>query len=125
MDLGIQGGVGASVPLSLTNSTGDRGEENSDGTVDTRPEMTSPLDFAVPAAVRDAERNATLRLLFCVDITGKAYNIRVTEESPSGLGLAQAGTDALKNILFRPALREGQPVPFCGMEQPIEIKFRN
>jgi protein TonB len=79
----------------------------------------------MPPAIRKAEKSASLRLLFCVDVSGRPYNIKVTQESPTGLGLGEAGIEALKKLTFRPAIKDAQAVPFCGMEQPVEIKFRN
>lgn len=125
MDLGVEGGAGVAVPLDLTQRSRAGSGAGGDEGVDFRPELASALDFSLPASIRDAERNAALRLMFCVDASGRPYNIRVTEESPSGMGLAQAGTEALAKAVFKPAMREGQAVPFCGMEQPIEIRFRN
>ena len=125
MALGVEGASGVAVPSAFLDRSGAGNDRGSTDGVDERPEMTASLDLAIPSAIRDAERNATVKLMFCVDVSGRAYDIRVTEENPPGLGLAQAGTQALQKALFRPALRGGQAVPFCGMEQPIEIRFRN
>ena len=53
------------------------------------------------------------------------YDIRIVEETPAGSGLAEAGKDALKRMNFEPAEKDGKSVPFCGMEQPFEVKFRD
>ena len=71
------------------------------------------------------ERDAVLRLAFCVDERGDVFNVQVVEESPRGCGLAQAGIQALSALRFSPARKQGRAVPFCGMEQPFEVRFRD
>ena len=95
------------------------------GDVDKRPESRTMPDFQVPAQIRDREVDATLRLSFCVDVGGRAYDIRVVEESPAGSGLAAAGREALGRMTFAPAEKGGKAVAFCGMEQPFEVKFKD
>ena len=82
-------------------------------------------NFQVPPKIRDNEIDATLRLGFCVDAGGHVYDIKVLEESPAGSGLAAAGREALSRMTFTPAEKAGKAVPFCGMEQPFEVKFRD
>jgi len=95
------------------------------GDVDKKPTSRSMPNFEVPAQIRDREIDASLRLSFCVDASGRAYDIRVIEESPAGTGLAQAGREALGRMTFEPAEKDGKSVPFCGMEQPFEVKFHD
>ena len=95
------------------------------GDVDKKPESRTMPNFQVPAKIRDNEIDATLRLSFCVDVSGKVYDIKVIEESPAGSGLAAAGREALGRMTFAPAEKAGKAVPFCGMEQPFEVKFRD
>ncbi len=95
------------------------------GDVDKKPESRAMPNFQVPPQIRDGEIDATLRLSFCVDVSGKAYDIKVLEESPAGSGLAAAGREALSRMTFAPAEKAGTAVPFCGMEQPFEVKFRD
>jgi len=123
MALDVQG-PGASVGIEQTIRQSGRSGGDEFG-ADNQPEMTGVFTLDLPPALKKAERNASLRLLFCVDVAGRAYNIKVTEEMPTGFGLGQAGVAALKQMVFKPAFRQGQAVPFCGMEQPVEIKFRN
>ena len=52
-------------------------------------------------------------------------DIKVLEEAPAGSGLAAAGREALSRMTFAPAEKAGKAVPFCGMEQPFEVKFRD
>lgn len=95
------------------------------GDVDKKPNSRALPNFQVPPQIRDKEIDATLRLSFCVDANGRVYDIRVIEESPAGTGLAQAGKDALQRMTFEPAEKAGKAVPFCGMEQPFEVKFHD
>ena len=124
MALGAQGVDGVGIELDMLTA-GTQQAGNEDDGVDERPKLLGDLQVTVPDAIRQAEMNASVRLLFCVDVAGRPYDIRVSEEEPVGLGLAQAGREALSRTTFSPAMRGGQAVPFCGMEQPIEVKFRN
>jgi protein TonB len=127
MDLGVGGLGGAAVPVDIVNRPsgggGDAGGESGD--VDEKPAPTMPPPFRVPAEVKAAEKDAYLVLSFCVDPAGRPYDVRVAEEKPAGLGLAQAGREALRQTSFTPAKRGGLPVAFCGLEQPFEVKFGN
>jgi protein TonB len=125
MDLGTAGGAGsASVPLNLIAEQSGGGSFGS-GDVDEKPSIRSTPNFQAPSAIREREMDATLRLSFCVDVSGRPYDIRVLEESPSGFGLAVAGREALSRSAFKPARKDGSAVSFCGLEQPFEIKFKD
>jgi len=125
MDLGVVGGSGgANVSLDLVAEQSGGGSFGS-GDVDEKPSISGTPSFQPPPAIREREIDATLRLSFCVNISGKPYDIRVIEESPSGLGLAAAGREALSRSTFKPARKDGTAVPFCGLEQPFEIRFRD
>ncbi|MCL2283680.1 MAG: energy transducer TonB [Fibromonadales bacterium] len=125
MDLGVTGGSGStSVPLNLIAEQSGGGSFGS-GDVDEKPSIRGAPNFQAPSAIRDREIDATLRLSFCVDVNGRPYDVRVLEESPSGLGLAAAGREALSRSTFKPARKDGRAVPFCGLEQPFEIRFRD
>lgn len=95
------------------------------GDVDKKPNSRALPNFQVPPQIRDKEIDATLRLSFCVDVNGRVYDIKVVEETPAGTGLAQAGKEALSRMTFEPAEKAGKAVPFCGMEQPFEVKFHD
>lgn len=126
MNLGAVGGSGGAVineELVSDFRGGNFSTENGD--VDKKPTGRSMPNFQVPAQIRDREIDATVRLSFCVDASGRAYDIRIIEESPSGSGLAQAGKDALNRMNFEPAQKDGKAVPFCGMEQPFEVRFHD
>lgn len=122
MDLSVGGtGQGVGVDMKLAGNSGGSGM---DGDVDERPRQQGRPNFQAPRAILEAEVNATLRMSFCVDASGQVFDIKILEETPSGMGLGDAGRGALQSSRFEPASKDGQSVPFCGMEQPFEIRFR-
>jgi protein TonB len=125
MNLDVVGGSGgAMVPSNLAAMQSGTGNLSS-GDVDEKPSLKSSPRFNPPQAIRDGEINSILRVSFCVNTSGKPYDIRIIEESPAGRGLANAGRDAVMGMQFAPAKKDGAAVPFCGLEQPFEIKFRD
>ncbi len=126
MNLGAVGGSGgAAISEELVADFRGGNFSTQNGDVDQKPTSRSMPNFQVPPQIRDREIDATLRLSFCVDASGRVYDIRVVEETPSGAGLAQAGKEALGRMTFAPAEKDGKSVPFCGMEQPFEVKFHD
>lgn len=126
MNLGAaSGSTGAAISEELVADFRGGALSTEKGDVDKKPESRSMANFQVPPQIRDREIDAMLRLSFCVDAGGHVYDIKVLEESPAGSGLAQAGKDALSRMTFTPAEKAGKAVPFCGMEQPFEVKFRD
>ncbi len=127
MDLAVGGLEGASVPVDIVNRpSGGGGEaQGESGDVDEKPAPNMPPPFRAPSEVKAAEKDAYLVLSFCVDPSGRAYDVRVVDEKPAGLGMAQAGREALRQTSFTPAKKGGLPVAFCGLEQPFEVKFGN
>jgi hypothetical protein len=126
VDLGVVGSGGASLPTSLAVPSGGGGALGmSQGDVDQRPELRGGLPFELPRALRDKEQSALLSVSFCVDPAGKAYDVRILEERPSGAGLAEAGRQALSKASFNAARKDGRPVAFCGVEQEFEVKFND
>lgn len=126
MNLGTaSGNAGAAVSEDMVADFRGGTLSTEKGDVDKKPESRAYPNFQVPPQIRDREIDAMLRLSFCVDVNGKAYDIKVLEESPSGSGLAAAGREALSRMTFAPAEKAGKAVPFCGMEQPFEVKFRD
>jgi len=124
MNLDVVGGSGgAIVPTEIIAEKSGTGNLGS-GDVDEKPALKSSPRFQPPQAIRDGEINASLRISFCVNTSGKPYDIRIVEETPAGKGLANAGRDAIMGMQFAPAKKGGNAVAFCGLEQPFEIKFR-
>ncbi len=126
MDLGVMGG-GAAAPSDLVNrkSGNGGGAAAGDEGVDERPTPASPPPFNMPPEVKSQEKDAYVSLSFCVDVSGRPYNIQVSEERPPGLGMAAAGREALQQTRFTPAKKGRVAVPFCGLEQPFEVRFSN
>ena len=127
MELGVMGG-GVAATSELANKKsggGGRSTGAGDEGVDERPAPTFPPPFRMPSEVKSQEKDAYLALSFCVDVSGHPYDIHVTEEKPAGLGMAAAGREALQQTRFTPAKKGGMAVPFCGLEQPFEIRFSN
>lgn len=126
MDLNAVGGSdGAVINDELVTGIRGGGFTKETGDVDEKPTSRGLPSFSPPQSIRDNEQDALLRLSFCVDVQGRVYDIRVLEEVPVGKGLAQSGKQALSQMVFSPAKKAGRAVPFCGMEQPFEIKFRD
>lgn len=127
MDLGVGGLEGAAVSVDIVNRPSGGGGQASGGSgdVDERPSPAMPPPFRIPAEVKTSEKDAYLVMSFCVDPSGRPYDIRVTEEKPPGLGMAQAGREALRQTTFSPARKGNVAVAFCGLEQPFEVKFGN
>jgi protein TonB len=127
MDLSVGGLGGASVPVDIVNRPGGGGgqDQGENGDVDEKPQPTAPPPFRLPPDIKSAEKDAYLVLSFCVDPSGRPYEVRVVEEKPSGMGLAEAGREALRQTPFQPARKGGLPVAFCGLEQPFEVRFNN
>lgn len=124
MDLAVMGSGGAAAPLELVNRKSGTGGVATSG-VDEKPTATTPPPFRMPDEIRRREQDASLVLSFCVDASGRPYDIRVVQEKPPGLGLAAAGQEAVRQTRFAPARKGNAPVPFCGLEQPFEIRFSN
>jgi outer membrane biosynthesis protein TonB len=124
MDLAVMGSSGAAAPLELVNRKSGAGGVLETG-VDEKPIPSAPPPFRMPDEVKRREQDAYLLLSFCVDAAGRPYDIRVAQEKPAGLGLAAAGQEALRQTRFTPARKGNTSVPFCGLEQPFEIRFSN
>ena len=126
MNLGAASGTaGAAISEELVADFRGGALSTEKGDVDKKPESRAMPNFQVPPKIRDNEMDAMLRLSFCVDVSGRAYDIKVIEESPAGSGLPAAVREALGRMTFAPAEKDGKAVPFCGMEQPFEVKFRD
>jgi hypothetical protein len=127
MDLAVGGLEGAAVPVDIVNRpSGGGGEaQGESGDVDEKPVPNMPPPFRLPAEVKAAEKDAYAVMSFCVDQSGRAYDVRVAEEKPQGLGMAEAAREALRQTVFTPAKKGGLPVAFCGLEQPFEVRFGN
>jgi hypothetical protein len=126
MDLGVMGSGGAAAPIDIINKrSGGSGAAAGEDGVDDKPQPAFPPPFRMPPEVKNKEIDAYLLLSFCVDASGRPYDIRVAQEKPPGLGMAAAGREALQQTRFTPARKGNSSVSFCGLEQPFEIRFSN
>lgn len=127
VDLGVMGAGGAALPADLVAKSGGGGAAlgADNGDVDQRPELRGSLALDLPKSIRESQSNASLALKFCVDVSGRAYNIQVLEERPSGQGLSDAGRRAVEKAGFSPAQKDGRPVAFCGVEQEFQVNFND
>ena len=126
MDLAVMGSSGVAAPIDIINKrSGKGGAATGDDGVDDRPQPAFPPPFRMPPEVKNKEIDAYLLLSFCVDATGRPYDIKVAQEKPAGVGMAAAGREALQQTRFTPARKGNAPVAFCGLEQPFEIRFSN
>ncbi len=121
MELGVAGLDGVGVELALLQNPGGGGEE--EGDVDAKPKIQSPPNFNLPTSVREKEVDASVIISFCVNEGGQVFDLQIVTEEPAGLGMAEAGRQALQSSTFFPAQKDGNPVPFCGLEQPFEVRF--
>ncbi len=121
MDLGVAGSGGVAVDMALLAERGQGGSENEG--VDELPTASFRVEPVIPEAVREKEVNVFVMASFCVDAGGRAFDIRIVEEKPPGLGMGNACREALRNTTFQAARKGGAAVPFCGLEQPFEVKF--
>jgi protein TonB len=121
MDLGLAGLGGAFVPANMVNAS--RGAGGEAGEVDQKPVINGSPPLELPSDIREKEVDAYLVISFCVNVQGNAYDLKVLEEEPKGMGLARAGKTALLSTPFSPAVLDGTPVAFCGMELPFEVRF--
>ncbi|MGL1935747.1 MAG: energy transducer TonB [Fibrobacterales bacterium] len=122
MNLDVAGAGGANVSLDLINkSRGDGGGQSGD--VDSKPRPLAQCEMRVPEAIIEFEVNASVTVSFCIDVSGGAYDVRILNEEPVGMGLGNNSIRAIQNCAFEPALRDNEAVPFCGMEKEFEFRF--
>lgn len=124
MDLGVAGMGGANVPSNLIGASGGGGG-GAGGDVDERPKNDCPPNFELPAAIKESEEDAKVVVSFCVNELGEVYDLRVVEERPTGKGLADAASNAVRSSCFQPAMKDDKALSFCGMEQPFEVKWND
>lgn len=68
---------------------------------------------------RKAKFQGTVVLWIVVDVAGQVTDVRVVK--PLGLGLDEKATEAVRTWKFKPALRNGTPVP---VRVSVEVTFR-
>jgi len=76
--------------------------------LDSEPEPVTLAQAKYPAFALDAGIEGTVVLDVLVDETGHLSNIKVAHPVT---GLDQAAVDAAKRSVFKPAMKDGRPVP--------------
>lgn len=105
-------GNSPNAPLSDSAATSGQAQTPSNfvpaGNVDREPVLTQDFKAPYPDEARRAGAFGTVRLRVLVNELGQVVAVEVL--SGPGFGLNEAAREALKNFLFRPALKAGQPV---------------
>lgn len=83
------------------------------------PSIEEKQEPAYTEAARIAKRQGAVSLTIQIDTEGKPRNITLLRSL--GFGLDEAAYDAVRQWRFRPASRDGEPVP---VEAKIEVNFR-
>ncbi len=98
-------------PLPAPRPTPPSPAERASSTTESAPPLPveSPAPSYPPAALRNHE-SGTVLLRVHVDANGNPYAVDLMQSSRSR-SLDRAATQAVKRWRFRPALRDGQPVP--------------
>ena len=86
--------------------------------------VSAPVPIKTPQAkysreARKKKIEGVCLVKIIVDIQGKPQNPKVTR--PIGYGLDETAVDAIKKYRFKPAMKDGYPVP---VEMAIEVHFR-
>ena len=118
---GIGGGVGPGRGPGAgpgTGGVGGPGIEAARG-VFTAPVLLVKTEPAYSEEARKGKVQGTVILLIEIDASGRPRNIRVRR--PLGFGLEERAVEAVGRWRFRPAYRNGKPVP-CSAE--VEVNFR-
>ena len=89
--------------------------------VDVMPKMKHAAQPEIPAAFRDAQREAVVVIEVEIDITGKVVGARVLKHADYGLD--DAALAAAKQTTFEPARMQNQPVP-VRYQIPYRFKVR-
>ena len=101
-----------------SNGVGGSGIEGGRGTF-TAPVLLVKTEPAYFEEARKGKVQGTVILLVEVDSNGRPRDIRVRR--PLGFGLEERAVEAVARWRFRPAYRNGKPVP-CSAE--VEVNFR-
>jgi TonB family protein len=92
----------------LAAATASAHEPDEDRAPDSAPVPVTRVEAAYPADARAAGRSGTVALELAVDATGRVTDVKVTRSA--GFGFDEAAVAAARQLTFRPATHEGQPV---------------
>jgi len=121
---GIGGGDGNGVGDHQGPGYGDGDEPGLTGGARIEGSLTAPVvlwkvEPAYSEEARKAKIQGTVVLYIEIDTHGQARNIRVRQSI--GFGLDERAIDAVTHWRFRPAYRNGKPVPAAAL---VEVNFR-
>jgi TonB family protein len=77
----------------------------------TAPELIEKVDPRYPRQARNDRREGRIVLQAIIDVYGRVRALSVLRVTEGGEDLAAAAADAVAQWRYRPALREGVPVP--------------
>ena len=115
---GVGPGEGLGAGLGRGGGVGGTGSEAEHG-ITTPPVLLAKIEPSYSEEARKSKISGTVILSIEIDSTGHPRNIRVRR--PLGLGLEERAAEAVSRWRFRPAYRNGKPVP-CTAE--VEVNFR-
>jgi TonB family protein len=64
----------------------------------------------------------TVRILAIITPTGGVDSVSVIEENPSGYGFGLAAMEAVSQLRWRPAKKDGKPI-WCRITMPVPFKL--
>lgn len=77
--------------------------------LDIFPQALKPIVPVYPQAARDAQLAGSVTLMVLIDESGRVVGTSVTDAAPDGV-FEQAAQQALENVAFFPAQKNGRPV---------------
>jgi periplasmic protein TonB len=80
------------------------------------PQLKTPLKLRYPMAMKRRGIEGTAMVSFVVDEKGRPRDIVVTEATNAEF--AEAATEAISNLRYEPAVKDGKPVK-TNMQQPV------
>lgn len=118
---GVGGGIGSGDGTGLGDGSrmGFGGGVYRIGGVVSNPQLVSKTDPEYSEEARKAKFQGSVRLTVIIDAAGHVSHIQVPQ--PLGMGLDEKAIEAVQKWKFRPAIREGVPVPVIAN---IEVSFR-
>ena len=83
----------------------------------------SQQDFLTvfPTAAMEAGKGGKVVLLCRITVTGAPTGCSVVSETPPGLGFGQAALAMIPQMLFNPAIKNGEPVEFSELKIPLSF----
>ncbi|MGA2144624.1 MAG: energy transducer TonB [Bryobacteraceae bacterium] len=115
---GKEGGIGNGKGPSFGAGAGSGGT-GGEGAVFTQPVLLTKKEPEYTDEARKVRLQGTVALIIEIDSQGLPRDIRVWQSL--GLGLDERAVEAVRNWRFRPATRNGKPVPSSAR---VDVNFR-